>query len=263
MSASSKSSSRAKPDLSLDPDHRARLGETRYRLIKLWVQDVNGAFDAAIAPHIHDNSVILDAGASRGDPDLPSMERARMAVASDVDLAGLRANELASHRLASWTEALPFADESFDVVVCKFLVEHLERPERTFLEFLRVLRPGGVVAILTPNRWSVFAMVACLIPYRLKQAIKANLFGGHEEDTFRTWYRANSVSALQRRMTTAGFAQGTVTRLVGMWAFFIFNGPLARLVRRLEYLQLRIPVLRACSTQLMGVWQKPNGGVAP
>ena len=75
-----------------------RLGPTRYRLIKQWVADVNGAFDRLLATHVTADSVLLDAGCSRGDPDIPSMLVARRVIGCDVDAAGLRANTLADDR---------------------------------------------------------------------------------------------------------------------------------------------------------------------
>ncbi len=42
---------------------------------------------------------------------------------------------------------LPFPDESFDAVVGNFLVLHLGRPEQATAGFVRVLRPGGWLAL--------------------------------------------------------------------------------------------------------------------
>ena len=44
-------------------------------------------------------------------------------------------------------EALPFADESFDAVVANLLMLHLGRPERACTDFVRVLVPGGRLAL--------------------------------------------------------------------------------------------------------------------
>src|SRR5262249_32374204 len=43
--------------------------------------------------------------------------------------------------------ALPFADASFDAVVANFLVLHLGQPEQAVSEFVRVLAPGGRLAL--------------------------------------------------------------------------------------------------------------------
>jgi ubiquinone/menaquinone biosynthesis C-methylase UbiE len=43
--------------------------------------------------------------------------------------------------------ALPFADEAFDVVTCRFAFHHLEDPAKALAEMARVCRPGGRVAL--------------------------------------------------------------------------------------------------------------------
>jgi len=45
---------------------------------------------------------------------------------------------------------LPFADASFDLVVCFEAIEHIAEQDRLLDELKRVLRPGGVLAISTP-----------------------------------------------------------------------------------------------------------------
>jgi SAM-dependent methyltransferase len=250
-------SSRERESLAMDPDVIARIGLRRYRLIKLWVSDVNGAFDRVLGTYITEESLLLDAGCSRGDPDLPSLERAQRVIGCDMDWPGLRANEIADDRVAAPLDALPFRSGTFDVIVCKFVVEHLAAPLRVFQEFFRVLKPGGVVALLTPNRNSPFAWTAALIPFRVKQCVKRYLFGGHDEDTFPAWYRANTPGRLSALMKQAGFRLEGFEMLAGMWAFFIFNSAIARLVRAIESVQLRIPGLRNCSTHMLGVWRKP------
>ena len=257
MSGSLQKPSPDKRTLAIPDDMSARLGARKYRLLLQWIRDVNGAYDAVLTAHIGPESIVLDAGCSRGDPDLPAIQRAKTAVGCDEDLAGLRANTLVRDRVFSPLETLPFKSGSFDVIVCKFVIEHVAAPLRVFREFWRVLRPGGVVALLTPNRLSFFAFVSSLIPHGVKQRAKSWLFGGHSEDTFRTYYRANTPGILNRLMGEAGFHGEHMEMLAGMWAFFIFSTPLALLVRSLERAQTHIPVMRTCSTHIMGVWRKP------
>jgi ubiquinone/menaquinone biosynthesis C-methylase UbiE len=44
-------------------------------------------------------------------------------------------------------ERTRFADEEFDVVVCRFAFHHFEHPERVLAEMSRVCRPGGAVVV--------------------------------------------------------------------------------------------------------------------
>jgi SAM-dependent methyltransferase/uncharacterized protein YbaR (Trm112 family) len=45
---------------------------------------------------------------------------------------------------------LPFADESFDAVLCNAVLEHVQRPWRVADEMWRVLKPGGEVFVDVP-----------------------------------------------------------------------------------------------------------------
>ena len=49
-------------------------------------------------------------------------------------------------------ERLPFADVSFDAVVCMEVLEHVLDPAAVVAEAARVLRPGGVFIFSGPNR---------------------------------------------------------------------------------------------------------------
>lgn len=47
--------------------------------------------------------------------------------------------------IAAFGERLPFADASFDVVICDNVVDHAEDPRRIVEEIARVLAPGGLL----------------------------------------------------------------------------------------------------------------------
>ncbi|MFB6311717.1 MAG: class I SAM-dependent methyltransferase [Salinirussus sp.] len=47
--------------------------------------------------------------------------------------------------------SLPFADDSFDVVICTEVLEHVSTVEPAIAELARVLAPGGSLAVSTPR----------------------------------------------------------------------------------------------------------------
>jgi SAM-dependent methyltransferase len=77
----------------------------------------------------------------------------------EVDAVDVRDNRLVTegyHYQQVTGTQLPFADDSFDVVLTNHVIEHVgdEQAQRTHLaELHRVLRPYGVGYLAVPNRW--------------------------------------------------------------------------------------------------------------
>jgi SAM-dependent methyltransferase len=55
--------------------------------------------------------------------------------------------------------ALPWPDESFDLVFYHHVIEHVDDPTRSLVEIARVLRPDGWLFVGTPNRHRVLSAV--------------------------------------------------------------------------------------------------------
>ena len=50
-------------------------------------------------------------------------------------------------------EQLPFADDSFDLILSNEVIEHVADDRAAVAEMARVARPGGRIVIFAPNRW--------------------------------------------------------------------------------------------------------------
>jgi SAM-dependent methyltransferase len=48
---------------------------------------------------------------------------------------------------------IPFDDASFDGVFMNEVIEHVADQKRALSEIFRVLRPGGILTLIAPNRW--------------------------------------------------------------------------------------------------------------
>ena len=62
--------------------------------------------------------------------------------------------------LAAAGERLPFADASFDVVLCDNVVDHAEEPTRIARELARVLAPGGLLYFTVNFHHAVYSAAA-------------------------------------------------------------------------------------------------------
>jgi SAM-dependent methyltransferase len=56
------------------------------------------------------------------------------------------------------SEALPFRDGQFDLVLSVTALEFFSDPERAVSEMMRVCKPGGRVVVSVLNKWSLWAV---------------------------------------------------------------------------------------------------------
>jgi len=109
---------------------------------------------------ISHSSLIADIGCARGDVTLYLSERARFVVGVDlsknlirefytnINKKGLNNKCFA---LLGLGEAIPLASQSFDVVICRELLEHVQEPFKIIKEIYRILKPGGKLLITVPT----------------------------------------------------------------------------------------------------------------
>lgn len=99
---------------------------------------------------------VLDLGCAQGNAALLLAEAGLEAWAVDLrseflDYAARKYERGKFRRCAANSEALPFADGAFDLVVWGEVIEHVAFPEKTLSEIHRVLRPAGHLVLSTPN----------------------------------------------------------------------------------------------------------------
>ncbi len=170
------------------------------------------------------------------------LSRAGTVVGCDIDPVSLD-KDSAITRVASNLEQLPFAADSFDLVTCNMVVEHLQNPEQVFGEFFRVLKPGGTVVILTPNVLHWTMMISRLTPHWFHVFMRKRLFGSDEEDVFPTVYRANTPGMLDQELHSAGFDNVDV-RLLASVPHLVGMGPLLYFEFLIHRLTVAIPKFR-------------------
>lgn len=88
---------------------------------------------------------------------------------------------------------LPYADNTFDVVLMSEILEHIPSDEAAIAEMVRVLRPGGVAAVTVPRYWPEKVCWALSDEYH-------EVEGGH--------VRIYKASELARKLSEAGLEVG-------------------------------------------------------
>jgi ubiquinone/menaquinone biosynthesis C-methylase UbiE len=125
-------------------------------------------------------------------------ERTELLVGCDFVETHLAKNSLLDVATVADAANLPFSDGYFDLVTANMVLEHLEEPERVFLEVARVLAPGGRFVFVTPNLNNPVVRAASIALSRPVRKRLAHFMDGRAgEHIFHTFYRANSRSAIE------------------------------------------------------------------
>lgn len=161
---------------------------------------------AAVRPADH----VLDFGAGRGEPLLDDEVSYRRGLGDlrgrcahlegcDIDKVVLENPFLDHAEVIAPNEPLPYEDDRFDIVFARSVFEHVDDPEWLSRELLRIVKPGGLIAAVTPNKNGYFAIAARMVPNRLHVgALRSVQPGRKAEDVFPTRYRLNTARDLRR-----------------------------------------------------------------
>jgi ubiquinone/menaquinone biosynthesis C-methylase UbiE len=130
------------------------------RVARETIKDVGPTLVAAAG--VRSGQRVLDVAAGSGATSIPAALAGGDVVASDLTPELLAAGEAAAREQdleLEWVEAdaeaLPFEDASFDVVLSSFGAMFAPRHQVVADELLRVVRPGGTIAMAnwTPEGW--------------------------------------------------------------------------------------------------------------
>ncbi len=114
---------------------------------------------------VRPGQLLLDAGCGEGRHCFGALERGARVVGLDLDFESLRLAHRALRRrgdelatatgmLQGNTFALPFADATFDRVICSEVMEHVHDYGAAARELARVTKPGGRIAVTIPTATS-------------------------------------------------------------------------------------------------------------
>jgi SAM-dependent methyltransferase len=125
----------------------------------------------------------------------------------DVDDAIAQHPYLDERHVIGVSDPYPLADQSVDMIVSDWVLEHIAAPEAFAAEVARVLKPGGWLCARTPNRWSYVGIGASLIPNSLHSKLLGTLWPARaDHDVFPTVYKLNTRRQIGAHFPAAGWS---------------------------------------------------------
>jgi SAM-dependent methyltransferase len=215
----------------------------------------NQLFSEKIKEHLLAEYHLLDVGAGAGIiPHLNFRGQVARVCGVDPDERVLENPNLDEAAIAQG-EAIPYPDNSFDLVISANVLEHLPEPAAVFGEIHRVLKPGGRFLFKTPNKWHYVALIARCTPHRFHEYIN-RVRGREEHDTYPTRYRANSPRKIRQYAVKAGFKDVEVRVFEGRPEYLRMTAPTYLLGMIYEKVVNRIDGLERFRAVILGSGRK-------
>ena len=220
-------------------------------------------FSDVIHEYVRAGDVMLDAGCGSGrvfQYHFDAHQRPRLIVGVDVTKEP-HGNQNIDAAARADLGRLPFRDAMFDVAISSHVAEHLTQPERVFGELARVLKPGGRLMILTPNRWHYVTVSSALMPHSFH--LKYNNWRGvdsarHLPDRVQGQHRRPAARRSTRR---AGLEVERLEQFETEPEYLAFSLPTYAAGVAYERLVNRFGLLRNLRVNLLSVGRKPNHSV--
>src|SRR5579859_3387982 len=232
-----------KPDSQWSVRLRRWLGAGMYPILSRWIdpsrQYSQVVYARLVAELVPDGAVWLDAGCghqvfklSSGRDEAEIVARVQLAIGCDLGWQALLAHRILTARVCADLFFFFKQKTAYEIMTLNYVAEHLEEPEKTFAEMARLLRPEGMLVVLTPNSLGYFVRLTRLGRKFLPDALVRKFILLREfrspQDIFPTFYRANTRNDLVRQMEQAGLREVSF-RMIKDPAVFSFVAPLAAL----------------------------------
>lgn len=115
------------------------------------------------------DALFLDAGSGTGWFSRKAKERKAIVFSTDIGVNILNqvSRKCDSYKVCGSVLDLPYRDDTFDIVMSTEVVEHTEDPYRAVGQLIRVLKPGGILVITSPNHaWHFAVQIANTLKLR-------------------------------------------------------------------------------------------------
>lgn len=120
----------------------------------------------------------------------------RCEVAHGCDPVDDRPHRAGLEKFVGDCTTLPYPDNFFNLVTANMVAEHVDSPEQFASEVRRVLTPGGLFVLHTPNVHHPLIALASALPHSFVRWFASLADGRSHCDIFPTFYRINTRRAI-------------------------------------------------------------------
>lgn len=106
---------------------------------------------------------LLEAGC--GSMSMVRLDKEVHVTGIDISELQLARNRELSERIQGDIQTYQFAPRSYDIIICWHVLEHLSAPQLAVDNFLRAVKPGGLIILAYPNLYSLKGVVTKLTPH--------------------------------------------------------------------------------------------------
>lgn len=173
------------------------------------------AFYIRVVSLLDSDDAVLDFGCGRGeyqeDPvqlrrDLRVFKgKVRKVIGIDVDEKAESNPYIDEFHLLK-NERWPLQDNSVDLCLCDWVLEHLKEPENFFSEAKRVIKQGGYLCIRTSNKWGYAGILSAVIPNRFHADVLDRVQKDRaKEDVFPIYNKCNTPYKIRSMLNSYKF----------------------------------------------------------
>ncbi|MHC4945938.1 MAG: class I SAM-dependent methyltransferase [Planctomycetota bacterium] len=183
------------------------------------------ALNEGIARRLQPGSLVLDAGCGCDAP-IAGKHATAVSRCIGVDLVEEFTPPPGVDLIRADLNHLPFRSGTFDLIFSRSVLEHLKEPGKTFQEFSRVLKPGGAMVLVTPNKYDYASLLARAIPNRMHDTLLKQTQGEDVYDNFPTYFRCNTRRAIRKAVQDTGLRIMKMTFIRHYPYYLMFSVPL-------------------------------------